>query len=219
MNFSILIPTRNRPELLHGLLISIRGTVDDVGNVEVLVVYDDDDSLTEGIVKNEENWFSDIGVKFYKRSRSKNLSEDYINFLAKKARGKWLWILNDDCVVVNKDWDMYTKEILEGKGVVYGFIDDGMSNWFCSFPMLSREAYEKLGWFYDPRYPTNMADQFLFKVFEKTPYVVTVPVKVKHLCWQMGTRDMDEVGVELAMNCKYPSPLFGDVEEVRKRLG
>src|SRR5579859_4036853 len=96
--FSLLIPSRNRPQQLSDLCQSLHRTVKDFSRIEVLVATDNDCNVP--IYKREYfPWLS-----LYSRHRINNISA-YFNWLFTFSRGKFIWVLNDDVEMTTMNWD------------------------------------------------------------------------------------------------------------------
>jgi len=96
--FSIICPSRKRPESLKRLLDSIRNTANNLNTVEVLVYLDDDDDVT-----NPSDFSSYNFVKFYRGARVwMSLAQ---NFLYSKSTGSILMACADDFVFRTENWD------------------------------------------------------------------------------------------------------------------
>ena len=105
---SFLLPTRKRSKKLEELLDSFKNTCNSINNYEVILVFDSDD--TEHL-----NYFNSLEKKFnYKviitdRVGYNNLHE-YYNMAAFAAKGRWLWVWNDDSKMLSKNWDLIIQE-------------------------------------------------------------------------------------------------------------
>jgi len=171
MNFSLIFPTRERPKLLDNLLKSLDKTTSNKKAVEILIVRDrDDDTDIRSVLKK----YPSLDTKLYTVDRSTNFSRDYYNFLARQAKGKFIWALNDDVEFKTKFWDVILNTELElylrdkPDRIVYCMTGDGLNNHnYCCFPILSKETFECIGYFFNERYTTWCADQDLANLFLK----------------------------------------------------
>ena len=132
IKISLITPTRNRPDDLKRLLHSIENTTSDPSQIEILFYVDDDDKVTLDLYKAYEQTYQDFNIKFHIGPRSDHFSKDYYNFLAKKARGRWVMAINDDSVFITEDWDSIIIEKMElaakkiGDDILLGIVQDGM---------------------------------------------------------------------------------------------
>lgn len=98
---SILIPTRKRRQALIDCLQSIHDSVEDHRSIEVCVRYDQDDDETHSVREMEP-----AVVKHWVRGPRFNgyysLNKFYTE-LAMCSKGRWVFLLNDDCKIFG-DW-------------------------------------------------------------------------------------------------------------------
>lgn len=218
MNFSLVFPTRERVGLLTNLLNSLILT--SKINIEVLPVYDSDDDSTKSIVDEFTEKYKDINIKFLEKQRSKRLNEDYINYAARISTGKYVFVLNDDVEFLNEGWDQLAWETLEnyvstnGDGVVYGYIDDGLEEFkskqglrYCCFPIVSRKAFEVLGYAMPPYFNSWGADIYLYKIYQANNRILdlTNEVKILHVSVHNHLRPIDETAKNVKDINNYPS--------------
>src|SRR5947209_173474 len=104
--FSLIIPTRGRPEGLRRLLDSLHGTADDRSAIEAIAVIDEDDA--------ESRAFSYPDLSFNPVIVPAGLKMGELNLAGyRAARGKFLMLLNDDVIVRTRGWDTQLKHVLE----------------------------------------------------------------------------------------------------------
>lgn len=108
---SILLATRQRPELLEASIDSLLSNADDTSNIEILLGIDNDDQETidkvsseEFQTKMQEEYNCDAQAVLFDRLGYKNLHQ-YMNTLWGQASGEWLMLWNDDAVMESKGWD------------------------------------------------------------------------------------------------------------------
>lgn len=195
MTFSLILPSRDRVNLLVGLLRSLRDTTADIEAVELLVAVDDDDKATTSAVPGITNAYP--FTKFVQCRRATNFSEGYYNHLAKLATGRFLMTLNDDVEFITRDWDRAANAKLSHykatrpDGILLGAASDSTGCSYPCFPMLSREAFEALGWLQHPQFLCWGADTYISRVFHQIDRICPLPFHLKHHCPQNGTRGKD----------------------------
>ena len=86
---SVVIPTRNRPQLLCRAIASIMKQ--NIDNIEIIVVLDGPDETTRSLLSD----FSDLALKIIELPVHKGL-EAASNAGIAVARGKWIALLDDD---------------------------------------------------------------------------------------------------------------------------
>lgn len=212
MNFSLFLASRGRPELLIQCVSSFFLQATHPQRVEMIVVLDHNDPEShefDSFAANNSQW----DIKTLKVRRSTRHQKDYNNRAAMLANGDVLWVLNDDCKMETKSWD----EILASKipkGVYYVSIDDSThvelkdytnhpewkgrdlaEEYGCCFPLLTREAYHKLGCFFPEEIEAWGADLALYSIFKPYPQkIIRIPeVKILHHSWHNGTREKDDI--------------------------
>ncbi len=209
MNFSIVLPSRERPALLRTLLDSIALTTKDIENVEVLIAIDEDDTVNKEFFAQNKWGF----VQVFEVKRSLNFSRDYYNFLARKTTGKWIIACNDDATFFTPHWDFIAAKVLNefvGKGpnVVHGWIQDNLGKWrapghgdYCCFPLFGRDGFEAMGQRVFPdRIPTWGADIWTKKLYDHVERVVHLPMTIDHACHHNFTREQDAVSRRIMEN-------------------
>jgi GT2 family glycosyltransferase len=96
---SIIIPTRDKPQLLRACIESIRENTN-YSNYELLIV---DNSSIEPETKDLLAQYESEGVSILQHPGTFNYSA-ICNFAATKATGEYLCFLNNDTEVVSKNW-------------------------------------------------------------------------------------------------------------------
>lgn len=139
---SILLPTRDRPELSFTNLKTLIETADDINEIEFLVAIDDDDLAseqyyTEVVVPWFEEKEIDLTVYQVPRWGYGDLHE-YINFLGTRCSGKWIIFWNDDAKMISQGWDT---EVLghTGEFKVLRFKDNHRDHPYAIFPIVPRD--------------------------------------------------------------------------------
>ena len=95
---SVLIPTRARPDKLSRCIQSIVSTAANPERIEFVIWSDDDDKGTHEAIRE---W--PVGIEFsvlYKPRIGHARHAEMYWQLAQAARGRWLWIMNDDGGVI-----------------------------------------------------------------------------------------------------------------------
>lgn len=177
-DFSIIIPTRGRPKHLKELVQSIWDNASGKYSYDITVGLDSDDKTVDQI-----DLFGLL--TFYQREQQESLIEGYINPMAKRAKGKYVWFLADDCVVMTKDWDKVAMDLID-RDLFWGDVYD--STWdfegvgkFSGFPIISKEAIKVLGFYFHPKIHNWGADKYTHYIYEKAGCLIDMrDIKVKH---------------------------------------
>jgi glycosyltransferase involved in cell wall biosynthesis len=147
MDISILLPTRGRTETLDRCLTSLIDNCESRSSLEILLAFDDDD-------QESSQYFLDTiapridraGAKFtcftFPRLGYIRLNE-YVNYLASQAKGRWLVFWGDDAVMQTPGWD---QRILEVKDFRVLRIPTHNQHPYAIFPIVPRGWYELFGY-------------------------------------------------------------------------
>jgi hypothetical protein len=157
--------------MLIDLIDSIVSKAKDIQNVEFLIKIDDDDVDSGYVHLLEKSFGKSINYKIFVETRTDNLSQDYYNYLAKKAEGDLIWALNDDCKLHGSEgWDKIIVDSIYKRNLNHriAYINTGVSGHtdiFAPFPILSREAINALGYFHHHLIKTWDGDVVLWNTF------------------------------------------------------
>lgn len=188
--FSLILPTRNRPEKLSNFLRSVSDTVACPEEIEVILGVDTDDMNLRKYVDLART-YENLNVQIYLRPRSPNISNDYINKMARMSRGHIIWVFNDDAEILTKSWDLLlVGEIMKSRKIQEDafYVDtyDSTRNFenngqFACFPAISRNMFETLGYFFHPLCFAWGADKWLHLVANEAGCVLSVQgVEIQH---------------------------------------
>jgi hypothetical protein len=161
---SVLVPSRERPELLGRSIDSLGD-----GDFEVLIRVDDDDPRLDGYAR-----FPNVAVG--PRHGYQGLHH-YYNELAGRARGDWLFLWNDDCFMETRDWIRVVRGY-EGRMVVLN-PDSNHDNWEIDmnvFPIVPRRMVELTGHFSLSRHN----DSWVEFVARDAGIMVRAPIRIVH---------------------------------------
>ena len=186
INFSLFLNTRKRVELLSNLLESIVKTTHKLDEIELLIYIDDDDQESAHFL---EAYTQIPSLKILSGERPQNISSN-LNKLAATCKGDFLFVLNDDVKFLTPDWDsIILEQTADIKNQIY-LIVASPAYPYPEFPILTKRAYEALGFFFDEELPGHYADLRLWNVFNAIGRVKHVPVSLEH------HRPHDEVTIE-----------------------
>ncbi len=182
MKFSILLNTRNRVKYLENLLYSLITKTKNLQDIEVLINYDDDDSVSHDFAQNKFN----LNIKFFRNPRPYSLHST-INLMAKQAKGQYLIGVNDDIEFITKDWDdIILKKIDSFKtnnyikdDIIYcktscTSVDHDASLPYGSCPIVSKEAVDTIGLFLYEEFRGLGGDSSIYRVYAAVDRVVDV---------------------------------------------
>jgi hypothetical protein len=165
MTISVLVPSRERPELLKASIESLGD-----GDLELLVALDEDDPRLAG--------YAGIGSTHVVGPRHGYTSlQNYYNELADRATGDWLMIWNDDCLMRTPNW-IEIVHTYDGQLVVLN-PRTNHDNWKIDmnvFPIFPRMLVELMGHVSLSRH----SDSWLEFVGRDAGIMVRVPITVHH---------------------------------------
>ena len=138
---SLLLPSRDRPELLKRSIYTAYALAANVGNVEVLIGNDPDDEPTAEMGKELHQRYPDIRVIRTVRRYGYREFNEYFNVLAGYAHGDWLVLWNDDAIMQTFHWDL--RLLAQAPGVASLITSNQRP--FNTFPAVHRKVYEAMG--------------------------------------------------------------------------
>jgi hypothetical protein len=184
IDFSLILPSRERIPVLTGLLDSIKDTTLKQDRIECLVCIDWDDRESQAAKRDLEAkypWLSMITT-----ARQNNMTAGYYTPMALFSNGRYVQVLNDDARFTTPGWDQSALRVLESykelhpDGILYGRTWDDLGAGYSCFPLLSREAIEAAGWCFHPEFPTWGADIHLHQIYHQLQRIVDMPYSLRH---------------------------------------
>lgn len=212
MNFSLILNSRHRPQLLGHLLESINDTTSDLSQIEVLVSCDDDDIESYDFVGEHKDLWPWAKFEFIERER--NLSTR-INRLANMAVGRYIFVLNDDVEILTDGWDKIAFEQLSimSDDIIYGRTKDNSCDkeyhaQYASFPIISKKAVEVLGFFMPPIFVGLGGDVLIWRIFNEVNRIVDLDIDLRHVLHETVELviNPDQTAAEMRANT-YANPI------------
>lgn len=190
MNFSLILNSRKRPRFLLDFIKSVENGVEDKSKVEILVRIDEDDQESLKLAEYRFNF----NIDFYCGERPKNLHKT-INELAFEAKGKNIFVCNDDMRITTKSWDSIIVNKIEEykknnniKDNIYycktncNSADRDHAKGYCSFPIISKEAVETIGFFMHDSFVGLGADHGIYRVYKSINRIIDLQeIKIDHI--------------------------------------
>ena len=221
--FSLLVPTRNRPDYLRAYLESIDKTVKYPSRIFVRIIYDDDDSVTHNLIPTIPNY--KFKIYWHKRGRSNFINSDYYNFGCNNSfseENDYLFANADDVRYVQMEWDA----IIESKIEMYcnnkpdRLVGVGVKDntpkpkpslpQFPCFPLVTRESFNHFGFILHPTLPTWGCDYLFFLLYTGADRYLPIDDKVymHHMGIHTKTGPKDETAchVEKVFNTLKGNP-------------
>lgn len=190
--FSLILPTRDRPKLAYRLLKSIAKTTSDIDKIEVVLYLDEDDVDSQQIDYPGVPLVKIIG-------NDKNMGA-ITNKCYDESHGKLIMLINDDMIFSTKNWD--DKIIAEfanfpdSIALIYGN-DLYYGKRVPTFPILSRIACEIMGHVCPVEYKKHCIDPHLFDIFSRLAdlghnrLVYLSKVVFEHMHYELSTAAYD----------------------------
>ncbi len=232
MNFSIILNSRKRPMYLDSAINSVLETADNPNLIDFWVRYDNDDEITSEYVKT--NPFSSAKVNFLSGPRPNNLNTE-LNSLAAASNGQYIIIFNDDCVMQTSGWDTYACGFLDDSfqdGICYGQTSDTSADKpqgteYSSFPIISRKAFEALGYFMKEEFVSLGGDSSIYRIYKEVDRVVDLKeIVIDHIFHNTIEKVMapDETAQQMRENSwrrsidPFTIDISKDLEKLKKSL-
>ena len=159
--FSVIVPTRGRPEGLHRLLDSFNATTAHLDSLEVIIVIDSDDCGTVEFVYD--------GFPLKRVVVEPGLNMGALNMAGYKAsKGQYVMLLNDDVIVRTRGWDEKVLTAFKSfaDGIVLVHVNDKIfEEKLCTFPFLSRTYCDLAGGICPSDYLRYRIDDHIYNVF------------------------------------------------------
>lgn len=161
----MLLPTRGRLKKLDESLSSLEATVSSSSNIEVVARVDEDDVQTLDFLRSNPRTFD---VSIIVGSRGNGYADLHLmyNAMCARARGRFLFLWNDDAVMKTADWDLELAKHDDGKlCYLRSKVSDSRNRDSFLFPIVHRSYYDTLGHF--SLSPHN--DTYVHSVFTRLP--------------------------------------------------
>lgn len=187
--FSLLAPTRGRPQALQDMADSAHATA--TSPVEVLAYVDADDPFLDQYVATR-------GVSVVVGPRIV-LSECW-NVLARQAQGEFLHMSSDDIRFRTPGWDKIIRGTFDRfpDGIAFVFGRDGIHDEkLATHGFISRRWLETVGYFTWHEFPCDFADTWLHDVAQMIGRLVYQPaVLIEHLHPIANKAEWDQTHLE-----------------------
>lgn len=200
---TLILNSRKRVQLLGNLLESVRRTVSDLSKIEILIGIDRDDKDTIDFSNTEAGRTEGTSYNFGDRPSNLHVS---LNRLARMATGDYIFVLNDDVEFVSKDWDVEINSI-DHKSIWYigtqdNSADKEQGGQYSSFPILTRAAYQALGYFMSEAFVGLGGDVHLWRVFNEVGRIKQSAIELDHICHRtvFHVQNPDQTAMEMRQN-------------------
>lgn len=189
MQYSIIHPSRSRPEQAEATIKLWLENAKDKSNIEYLLSVDHNDKdLKRYKAVAERN-----GIKTH---IAMNLSAiEAINRAARKAQGNIFIVVSDD-FLCEEGWDEKLIKELEGKEDFIVKTQDGIQDWIITLPILDRKYYERFGYVYYPGYQHLFCDTEMTAVADLTGRKITSQLLFEHQHYSTGKTKKDAINAK-----------------------
>jgi hypothetical protein len=216
-NFSLLLPTRDRPVLVKRMINSMVETTSDIKNLELIVFVNDDDTESQDI--------SHPLVSITKITGEKDTMGGMNRRCYKASRGNYIMLVNDDMLFRTKNWDKEAlakfSDFSDGIGMVYGN-DLYYGKRVCTFPILSRTTWELTDRICPYEFKMHCIDSHIFDIFQRLSIlgekrITYLPnVIFEHMHYELSA-SLDEPESPVK-NSEEDEALFFSLAEERQRI-
>lgn len=187
MKFSLLHPSRNRPDMALDCFNHWISLADSNHTYEWFTSLDHDDSSYDEYEKK----FKDSGV--FIMSNANRSMVDATNVAAHICTGEILIMISDD-FRCPENWVQSLIDAIPMDRPAVLHVKDGYSDAngdIMSIPIMNRLAYEKLGYIYHPDYFSMFADNDLFETAKKQGWLIESDLMFEHLTPYAGKNAFD----------------------------
>ena len=247
---SMVCPTRERTIMLDKFVKNVynKGTkeLSSEDCFELLIIADNDDRETIEFFNKELSAYKT--VKLITRERSSFFNKDYLTFGASNSSGDLIWGIADDVEILVNNWnEVLLNKVNKFESLVdSGTLANHFYNWKpndlayyinldcgdgdfqnysicrCSFPILTREAFEKLNFFAPHAWKFWGADYGLGEIYRRAGRVLSLSeIKVAHWSWANNNseylREKDSTNKnseEISSECGMVGALYRKEEDV-----
>jgi len=227
---SIICPTRDRVHNLERVLLSLQRTCWNVDSFEIIFICDSDDIASIAYLNQAKARFPKIHMSHYARERTEFLNRDYFNWALQFAKGDLFWVFGDDLEMVHSEWDRaifdYLYNFWKGRNDRIAYVSvkcdtprpPGIEHEFSCFPIMTRQAVEKVGFFMIPEIPSWCSDYVISKLYYDANRLMTMNTAlVKHIGAETGAIIGDKVTERMDdIHRKYNSPKLAEQWEKEK---
>jgi len=164
--FSFLLPTRGRPNLVKRFFQSIIDTAHSIEDIEIILCLDDDDLESQNI-SNEALSIRKVVLPRGSTMGSLNRS------CFEASSGRYVVLINDDVMIQTRHWDRIISELFSAcqDDIALIHINDLLFRKnLCTFPILSRKACLEIG-ICPAEYRKYRIDDHIYDIYQILAYL------------------------------------------------
>ena len=191
MLVSVLLPTRARVDLVERSVCSLLETATDPGQIEILVAYDSDDTVSQEYF-NSSKWqefidsYKSNAQAFETEVWGYSALNKYYNFLGNQSQGQWLLIWNDDALMKSAGWDTNIADNQDFVGMLHMTCENYRPK-FALFPLINRAWLEVFGYIGE-----NPVDSWIHHVSMEAQAIRRIDSIVYHDRFDMTGNNFDD---------------------------
>jgi glycosyltransferase involved in cell wall biosynthesis len=211
---SILLPTRNRPDMVERLLVSIIDTAKNPPYIEISARTDVDDNLTAPV-------FFQFRKKIAIRNKVGDRSAihgDYWNDAWRNSTGGIVMMVGDDFIFRTKGWEAEVRKEFDKfpDGIVLVFGEDGIQHGnIATHAFISRRWTDILGYYVPMQFNVFYHDTWLTDLAQRLGRKVYRPDLVfEHNHHSVGGK-VDAVTLEMKERSKNDAEIWAATEPIR----
>lgn len=224
MKFSLLLPTRGRPQKLNRLLKSIEETMSHEHEIEVQTWIDSDDKSTIGYIDHIPEF--PFRVVRNVKERNAHVLGGKWNWLYRNADAEVYMICGDDLVFRARGWDTRIADTISKYPDRIVMVFGGDLGHIGTHPFLTKNVCETLGYITWEESPSWYHETWLIDIFERLKRITREirvirldGVIIEHMHYQHGKAKADKTyheAVDARLKFK-PGETFLKPENVRRR--
>jgi hypothetical protein len=210
---SVLLPTRERPQLVHRSVQSLLSHSKVPSAIEIIVAYDEDD-MASAEYFNSNKWH-DL-IKSFGASSKELLCpkwgyqglHHYYTAMARQAQGQWFLIWNDDATILTPEWDQYVQQNANFIGMLHMGTENFKSA-LTLFPLIPRVWLELFGEISQHQ----LNDSWIQDICHAADAVCGIPVSVFHDRYDVTGNNLDAT----YQNRRYDKKIYNheDTKKIR----
>lgn len=215
-DIAILLPTRNRPELLQRFLDSVYNTAKNPDNIKVYLYVDLDDEKTPSV-------FCELHKKYTNKIKvlvgPRIIMSDMVNKLFPLVQEDIIFLGGDDLIIRTQGWDELITDkfnTIEDK-IALLFGDDTIQTTLATHPIIHRKWIECLGYITPPYFSSDYADTWLNELADELGRKYKLPFTNEHMHFTNNKGKFDYTYYENRNRYQKDSPqnIFNSLKEKR----
>lgn len=210
---SILLPTKNRVNLVERSITSLLENSTEPGQIEIVVAYDNDDTVSHTYFQSQQ-WKKLID-KFGASAKTcccpawgYSGLHHYYTTMAKQAQGQWFMIWNDDAVMLTTGWDQHISNNKDFVGMLH-MTTENFKPSLTLFPLIPLVWLDLFGEISQHQ----LNDSWVQDICHEADAVLEIPVTVFHDRFDVTGNNLDDT----YQNRRYDKKVYRheDMQKIR----